>query len=389
VEEEFLLLDPASGRPVPASPAALRLLADRPGLQPELMRFQLETTTAVCRHLPELRTELARLRRLAAAGAEAVGCRLVASGISPYGTRGLIALTDTPRYRELARRYPLLTARFGTCGRHVHVAVPSRDSGVQVLARLRPWLATLLAVSANSPIEGGRDTGWASCRYPVVSRWPTARPPAVWPDAAHYDAAVKRLIRRGAAMDQRSIYFLARLSPRYPTVEIRISDVCSDIDTALLCAALARALVMTCLTETETSAPLPATDRETVRTELIAAARDSLAGVGLDPFTGEPAVQRHMLDRLLTYVHSALTATGDDRAVERLLTLLDFRGTGADRQRRHWACANSPAEFVEALAETTITEPADLPASARGAPERRRSTHRPGDRMPCWLSDRA
>jgi carboxylate-amine ligase len=125
VEEEFLLLDPACGQPVPASPAVLRLLADRSDVQPELMRFQLETATAVCGYLSELRTELVRLRRSAAAAAEALGCRLVASGISPYGTPRLTALTDTPRYRELARRYPMLTARFGTCGCNVHVAVPS------------------------------------------------------------------------------------------------------------------------------------------------------------------------------------------------------------------------------------------------------------------------
>src|SRR5690349_15379510 len=280
VEEEFLLLDPVRGRPVPAAPAVLRLFMDGAGPQPELMRFQLETTTAVCTCLPELRSELVRLRRVAAAGAEALGCRLVASGISPYGTPGLNALTNAPRYRELARRYPVLTAPFGTCGCHIHVAVPSRDLGVQVLTRIRPWLATLLAISVNSPIDAGRDTGWASRRYGVVSRWPTARPPAAWPDAVHYDAAMKRLIRRGAAMDERSIYLLARLSPRYPTVEVRISDVCLDVDTALLVAAVTRALVMSCLTEIEATVPPPPTIQPaTVLADLTAAPRDRLAGV--------------------------------------------------------------------------------------------------------------
>ncbi len=75
-------------------------------------------------------------------------------------------MTDQPRYRELARRYGPRAARAGsTCGCHVHVGVPSRDLGVQVLARLRPWLAPLLAITATSPIAGGRDTGWASSRY--------------------------------------------------------------------------------------------------------------------------------------------------------------------------------------------------------------------------------
>ena len=80
-----------------------------------------------------------------------LGCRLVASGVAPYRTPGLAAVTGQPRYRELARRYGPVVADSGTCACHVHVAVPSRDLGVQVLARLRPWLAPLLAVTANSP----------------------------------------------------------------------------------------------------------------------------------------------------------------------------------------------------------------------------------------------
>ena len=130
------------------------------------------------------------------------------------------------------------------CGCHVHVGVPSRDLGVQVLARLRPWLASLLAITVNSPIAGGRDTAWASSRYLAWSRWPTAAPPAVWPDAAAYDAAVRGLIGRGAAVDERGIYLLARLSPRYPTVEVRVADACLDAGTAVLLAGLSRRTTM-------------------------------------------------------------------------------------------------------------------------------------------------
>ena len=138
------------------------------------------------------------------------------SGLPPGGLRGRAVpharagRRDRPApLPELARRYGRVVADAGTCGCHVHVGVPSREAGVQVLARLRPWLAPLLAVSANSPIAGGHNTGWASWRYPIQSRWPTATPPEAWPDAAAYDTAVRRLIARGAALDERSVYFLA------------------------------------------------------------------------------------------------------------------------------------------------------------------------------------
>ena len=250
VEEEFMLLDPAAGTAVLAGPDLARMLGGEPGVQQELMRFQVETATRVCTSLDDLGRELARLRRLAADAAASLGCRLVASGTAPYRAPGLAAMTDQPRYRDLARRYGPLAAQAGsTCGCHVHVEVPSRDLGVQVLARLRPWLAPLLAITANSPIAGGRDTAWASSRYRAWSRWPTARPPAVWPDAAAYDAAVRGLIERGAAPDEQGIYFLARLSPRYPTVEVRVADACLDAGTAVLLAGLTRALAATALAE--------------------------------------------------------------------------------------------------------------------------------------------
>ena len=82
--------------------------------------------------------------------------------------------------------------------------------------------------------------------------------PGVWPNAAAYDAAVRHLIGRGAALDEQGIYFPARLSPRYPTVEVRVADVCLDAGTAVLLAGLTRALVATALAEAVQGTPLPA-----------------------------------------------------------------------------------------------------------------------------------
>ena len=319
------------------------------------MRFQVETGTPVCTGLDEAGRELIRLRRLAAAAAASLGCRLVASGVAPYGTPGLAAVTGQPRYRELARRYGPVVADAGTCACHVHVGVPSRDLGVQVLARLRPWLAPLLAVCANSPIADGRDAGWASWRYVIQSRWPTAVPPAVWPDAAAYDTAVRRLIGQGAALDERSVYFLARLSPRYPTVEVRVADVCLDAGTAVLLAGLTRALVATALAEARRGTPAAAAPARQVAAALAAAARHGLAGAGADPFTGQPAGALALRARLLDHVYPALSDHGDTETITRLLRRLDDRGTGADRQRALFTSGVSTPAFITALARETLS----------------------------------
>ena len=355
VEEEFVLLDPSDGATVLAAPELVRMLGGQPGIQQELMRFQVETGTGVCTGLDDLGRELIRLRRLAAAAAASAGCRLVASGVAPYGTPGLAAVTDEPRYRELARRYGPVVAEAGTCGCHVHVGVPSREAGVQVLARLRPWLAPLLAVTANSPIAGGRDTGWASWRHVLQSRWPTAIPPEAWPDAAAYDTAVRRLLARGAALDERSVYFWARLSPRYPTIEVRVADVCLDAGTAVLLAGLTRALVATALAEARRGTPPAAAPPRQVTAALAAAARHGLAGAAADPVTGQPAGARSLLSRLLDHVGPALRDHGDTETITTLLHRLDQRGTGADRQRALHASAASTPAFITALARATLS----------------------------------
>ncbi len=370
VEEEFVLLDPATGATVLAAPELVRMLGGEPGIQQELMRFQVETGTPVCTGLDDLGRELIRLRRLAAAAAASLGCRLVACGVAPYRTPGLAAITDQPRYQELARRYAPVVAQAGTCGCHVHVGVPSRDAGVQVLARLRPWLAPLLAITANSPIAGGHDTGWASWRYAIQARWPTATPPAAWPDAAAYDTAVRRLIARGAALDERSTYFLARLSPRYPTIEVRIADVCLDTGTAVLLAGLTRALVATALTEARRGTPAAAAPARHVAAALAAAARHGLAGAAADPVTGQPAGAPALRARLLDHVYPALRDHGDTEIITSLLHQLDQRGTGADRQRALFTSAASTPAFITALARATLSS---------HQPGRQR---RPGARIP-------
>jgi glutamate---cysteine ligase / carboxylate-amine ligase len=320
------------------------------------MRFQVETATRVCASLDDLARELIRLRRLAADAAASAGCLLVATGIAPYRTPGLAALTDQPRYRELARRYgPLVAAAGGACGCHVHVGVPSRDLGVQVLTRLRPWLAPLLAITVNSPIAHGHDTAWASCRYPAWSRWPTASVPGAWPDAAAYDTAVRRLIGQGAALDEQGIYFPARLSPRYPTVEVRVADACLDVGTAVLLAGLTRALVATALAEARQGTPLPAAPASWVNAALLTAARHGLAGPAVDPFTGQATDARSLQSRLLDHVHPAISARGDAQTVAWLLRRLDQQGTGADRQRALFASGASPPKFVRALARATLS----------------------------------
>ncbi|MEW1840446.1 YbdK family carboxylate-amine ligase [Nonomuraea angiospora] len=347
VEEEFLLLDQAEGRPALAAPAVLALLGGDPHVKAEVMRYQLETVTGVCTDLAQVAEELSRHRTLAARAARELGCHLVACGIPPRHMPGLSALTADDRYRALAALHGGLVAGSGTCGCHVHVGVSSRELGVQILTRLRPYLATLLALSANSPIAGGGDTGWASRRYRQWSRWPTAAPPRAWRSAADYDAAVCHLVRRGRALDERSVYFHARLSPRYPTVELRIMDTCLSVEDTVLLAAMARALVALAIADMTRDVPIKALSDRQIVAELAAAARLGLDALALDPYTARALPHRDLLEILLPRLP-------EPEPIALLLHRLARRGTGAARQRTMWSQAGTPRRFAQLLADATI-----------------------------------
>ncbi|ADJ47345.1 carboxylate-amine ligase [Amycolatopsis mediterranei S699] len=357
VEEEFVLADPATGGVALAAPRVLELLDGEPAVMPEFLRFQIETATGIHTGLDGIRAQLLGLRRLVADAAGQAGCLVLASGTPPCGDLpGLPGVTAEPRYRALAARYPALLPEAGTCACHVHVGIPSPALGVRVLAGLRPWLAPLLAISANSPLSHDEDSGWASGRYPLWSRWPTANPPLDWPDATAYAASVDGAVRRGEALDATGVYFYARLSPKYPTVEIRIADVGLTAEDAVLLAGLTRALVVTILAEARAGVASRPVRTALVVASLTAAARGGYPGDGVDPGTGQVLPQHVLVGRLLEYVRPALEANGDFATIEQQLAAVRAGETGAARQRALFAGAGSPAALVAELASTTLAE---------------------------------
>src|ERR1700730_8119741 len=153
--------------------------------------------------------------------------------------------------------YQQIVVEQQVCACQVQVGVPNRDLAVRVCRRVRAWLPVLLALSARSPMFRRVDTGYASFRTIAISRWPTVGPPPDFESAAEYDEAVSTLVDSGVISDAGMIYYDARPSARYPTVEIRIPDACPRVDDALLLAALARALVVTTAAEDRAGEPTP------------------------------------------------------------------------------------------------------------------------------------
>jgi carboxylate-amine ligase len=358
VEEEYLLLDPVTGLPVPlagkvrAAAGLARLVADQE-VQLELLQAQVEVATPVCSTLEEAGGHLLRLRHAVGAAAEAQGCRIAACATPPLRHGHPVAVTDQARYRAMRTQAPQLVAEQLVNGMHVHVAVPSRETGVQVLNRIRVWLPTLTAMSANSPLWDGHDTGFASWRTVIFSRWPVSGMPPHFQDAADYDRRVQHLLESGLISDTGQLYWQARLSTRYPTVEVRCFDVQLRADDAVMLAGIVRALVDTALAEAAADAPAPDCAPELLQAGMWHAARHGLSDTLVDP-SGSSRRAGDVLYELLRHVAPALDASGDTRQVTALIHRLLQNGTGADRQRAALAAGGLRAVTALISAESTM-----------------------------------
>ncbi|WP_377273969.1 glutamate--cysteine ligase [Peterkaempfera sp. SMS 1(5)a] len=361
VEEEFLLVDRTTGVAVPCAPAVVSRAAEEFGaerVQAELFPTQIETASRPCTSLTDLRADLRLLRRGIADHARAAGCVPMAGGTAVLPAASEVPVTDTPRYRRLADRFrPIAEAQAeGVCGCHVHVGIGDREEAVQVANALRPWLPPLEALAANSPYHHGRDTGYASTRILIWARWPTAGPTPHFTSAKAYDDMVDTLVDAGMLLDRRMVYWYARLSEHYPTLEIRVADVNADLDTVLLFAGLVRGLCGVLLAQVRAGRPLPPVNDTLLRAAHWRAARDGLEGQGLDPLTGRLHPAGELLWQLFRHAEPGLEAAGDRDTVADLLRRLERSGGGAARQQAVFARRSRFQDVVEHL--TALTDPA-------------------------------
>jgi carboxylate-amine ligase len=385
VEEEFHVVDLESRR---AAPEVDALLAQLDGVEfaRELQRSLVETNTPVCGTLDELRGHLKRLRRRLESVAEPLGLGVVAAGTVPLADADGDAISAGARYEKMQHEYQMLVREQHICGAQVHVDVPDRDLAVQVVRRVAPYLPILLAISASSPYWNGRDSGYASFRSMVWSRWPTAGPPAHVETAADYDALVSDLIASGTISDPGMVYFDIRPSAHLPTVELRVCDACPDIEDVLLIAGLFRALVGKAREDTAAGLPLPKVRHELLRAASWRAARSGLEGDLVDLVGPSLVAPPLLIGQLVDHLRPQLEELGDWEQVLDLSQETISRGSAAARQRRAYGRRGELTDVVDVLlahtqGRTLLIEP---PATVPSTPRLLVDYHPTGDEPPAF-----
>jgi carboxylate-amine ligase len=356
VEEEFLVVDAETLELVPRSdellPAARRKLGDE--VTPELNLCQIEVGTPVCDSLDSVERHLTRLRRglVAAAAPMGLGVAAVASHPFTSWTHQQVDLSNE-RFSRMDDTYQIVARQQVICGCHVHVGIEDPDLAVAVMNRVRPWMPALLALSANSPYWQGFDTGFASYRLQVWQRWPTSGMPPELADRHEYDELVRALEEVDAIEDETFLYWYARPSARYPTLEFRVCDVLLDVTETVAIAGLIRSLAWTCAAAEKLGQPTMAPPQEVMEASTWRAARYGLGGSLVSPITQRAEPAAVVIGELLDVVADGLEFHGDRERVTASVKGILEGGNGADRQRAAYQRRNDLRDVVaEVLRET-------------------------------------
>lgn len=361
IEEEFFIVDGASGELVPRSDELVDAARDElgPCVTRELNKCQIETATPVCRDGEQALSEVHRLRAGLAAAASPLGLGVAAVGTHPFSSWEDQQIVDGERrYDRMGRRYQAVARQQIICGCHVHVGVPDPEVAIEVMNRSRAWLSPLLALSGNSPFWHGVDTGFDSYRTEVWQRWPTAGMPPTLEDREDFEDRVDELSAIGAVDDATNLYWYVRPSVRWPTVEFRPCDVCLYAEDSVALALLIRALVWTAESEAARGAPMLERSREAADAAMWRAARYGLSGHLVDAYEDrvQPAVE--VVDQLLDHVDQGLRAHGDREFVRDQVARIIDGGNGARWQRRRLeALGGASDELVGRLVDETARTP--------------------------------
>ncbi len=362
IEEEYHLVDVTTRALVAEAPPGFIADCERilgPQVSTEFLRSQIEIGTRPCRTLDEARSELERLRGGIVASAARYGLAPIAASTHPFARAGEALHTDRARYHALAHDLAGLGRRLLVCGMHVHIGIEDNEQRIDLMNQLRYFLPHLLMLTTSSPFWEGEDTGLKSWRLAIFRELPRTGLPGRFNSWDEYRQTVDVLVRGKVMEDASKIWWDLRPSARFPTLEMRITDVCTRVGDAVTVAAL-----LVCLTrmlhrlrrnnQSWRTYPVFLLEENRWRAQ-----RYGLKGSLFDFGRGELVTYADLLEEILTLIHEDAVALGclnDVLGARRILA----EGTSADRQLARFASAIAAGatrqEALEVVVDHLIAE---------------------------------
>ncbi len=241
IEEEYLLVDPKTRDLAVEVPDALMTECQRrleEQVSPEFLQSQIEVGTRVCSNIKQATEDLIRMRKIVADVAAEHGLAPIAASTHPFAAWDAQRHTDKERYHVIARDMQAVARRLLICGMHVHVGLGDDELRIDLLGQASYFLPHLLALSTSSPFWRGEITGLKSYRIAVFDELPRSGLPEVFESYGEYARHVDILIGAGVIDDASKLWWDLRPSARFPTLEMRIPDVCTRVRDGVSIAAI-------------------------------------------------------------------------------------------------------------------------------------------------------
>ncbi len=362
IEEEYLVVDRKT-RDLVAEPGEAFFAACHDALgeqvSNEFLQCQVEVGTRPHRSVGDAIAELKSLRRTVAAAAEAQGYAAIASSTHPFARWRDQHHTRKERYEGLKSDIGLPARRLAICGMHIHVCIEDCDQRIDLMNQVAYFLPHLLALSCSSPYWEGEDTRLASYRLTVMDGLPRTGLPDPMASHSEYRRLVDHLVAAGCIEDATKIWWDIRPSDKFPTLEQRVTDVCSRLEDAGAVAALYQSLLgylHRLRTRNQKWRLYPAT---MIRENRWRAQRYGVEGKLVDHGASRLTPFADLVDELIDLVGEDAEALGCKRELMGLRRIA-AEGTSATRQRAAFAAARDdglePHEAQRAVVDGLIAE---------------------------------
>lgn len=336
LEEELFVVDAATYDCIDQMPEgflaeAKAALGER--VKREIISSMIEIVTSSHASLASAGDELSSVRQKLGAIASRHGLALLACGTHPFSDWRRQTLTPNARYADIAESLGSLSRRVHVCGFHVHVALPDPTQRVSVMNRAQEFLPLLLALSTSSPFWLGSSTGLKSYRSAAYDESPRTGLPVRFADWSEFERYVAKMQAAGFIPDQSFLWWAIRPSLRYPTLELRIADSCTDWRDAISIAAVYRCLVHALVRDASLGAAWEEHHYLINNENRWQAIRYGLQGSVLDAAAGSSASMVDRVRDLLDTLLPSAVALGCVTELESVAQIL-HRGTSADRQSK-------------------------------------------------------
>jgi carboxylate-amine ligase len=362
IEEEYLLVDRQTrdliAKPDPGMWEGLREVLG-PQVGPEFLKAQIEVGTKVSKTLADCRHDLARLRRDLSDVVSEYDAAIIAASTHPFAQWWDQHTTDDARYEQLAVDFQQVARRLVICGMHVHVGIDDPDLRIDLMNQVRYFLPHILALTTSSPFWTGRETGLKCYRLSVFQTMPRTGIPEEFSSWSEYQRHVAVLVDAGLIEDASKLWWDIRPSSRYPTLEMRVADICTRLDDGIAVAALYMSLLEMLFTlrienrRWRTYAPM------LIEENMWRAQRYGVQGSLVDFGRGALVEFRDLVEELLALTEADARLLGVSEQVGHIRTIAK-EGTSAHRQLAVFHAAidagASQREALEAVVDHLIVD---------------------------------